>query len=222
MVDGRKQRRQIINGHIAIAPANVEQKAFWDKEIGFTLLFLEPAYITRIADESVELERFEPVAHFAKPDPLTHQIGLALKTELKAGELDTQLSTESAATMLSAHLLRHYSAQKHRLPKERGRLSQRRLQPVIDYINTHLDKNLSLAELAAVAQMSSYYFVRSFKQSFGVPPYQYLLQCRIEKAKKLLAKEDLSVAEISHQVGFHDQSGFTSKFRKLVGVTPKK
>lgn len=223
MLDGRTQSQQIITGQVEITPAKVSQKAAWRQQVEFTLLFLDPAYVAQIAREFVDRDRIELIPHFATSDPLVHQIGLALKAELEAGESSSLLYVESAATMLAAHLLRHYSAQKHNLCQERsGTLSRHRLQPVIDYMHSHLEQNLSLAELATVVQMSTFYFARSFKQAFGVTPYQYLLQCRIEKAKQLLHWQDLSIAVISQQVGFHDQSCFTAKFRQIVGVTPKK
>jgi AraC family transcriptional regulator len=101
-------------------------------------------------------------------------------------------------------------------------LPRAKLRQTIDYINANLERNLSLLELAELVQMSPHYFARLFKQSTGISPHQYMLTCRIEKAQKLLTKQDLSLAEISLQVGFHDQSRFTSMFRKHTGVTPKK
>lgn len=223
MVEGRSHSQQIVNGHITIIPANVQQKISWERECDFTLLFIEPAHIAQIAHESVDGDRPDLIPHFAKPDPLIYQIGLAFKAELEVG-VGSRLYAQSAATMLSAHLLRHYSAEKYNLQeyKHKSSLSKYKLRQVIDYINDNLDEDLSLVQLASVVQISPYYFARLFKQSIGVAPHQYLLQCRIEKAKRLLAREDLSIAQISQQVGFNDQSCFTTKFRTFVGVTPKK
>jgi AraC family transcriptional regulator len=95
-----------------------------------------------------------------------------------------------------------------------------KLRRVIDYIESHLDQDLSLVKLAAIAQMSPYYFARLFKQSIGAPPHQYLTTCRIEKAKQLLANKDLSILEITQQIGLQSQSHFTNLFRRSVGVTP--
>ena len=92
----------------------------------------------------------------------------------------------------------------------------------IEYIKENLDRNLSLIQLAELVQMSPNYFVRLFKQSTGVTPYQYVLNCRINKAKELLKDHKLTLAEISQQLGFYDQSRFTNTFRKRMGITPKK
>ncbi|MEC4819462.1 MAG: AraC family transcriptional regulator, partial [Scytonema sp. PMC 1069.18] len=88
-------------------------------------------------------------------------------------------------------------------------------------IHNHLDENLTLAELAAIVQMSPHYFASLFKQSTGLAPHQYLTQCRIERAKRLLLHRNLTIVEICHTVGFQNQSHFTKVFRQHTGTTPK-
>ena len=91
-----------------------------------------------------------------------------------------------------------------------------------NYINDNLNQNLSLIQLAKLVNISPNHFVRLFKQSIGLTPYQYVLECRINKAKQLLKNQKLTITEISHQLGFYDQSRFTNTFRKRVGITPKR
>ena len=69
--------------------------------------------------------------------------------------------------------------------------------------------------------MSQYRFARAFKQSTGIPPHQYLLSQRIERAKKLLTLTQLQIADISYQLGFASQSHFAATFRRFTKVTPK-
>ena len=95
------------------------------------------------------------------------------------------------------------------------------MKTAIAYINERLDQNLSLAEIAAVVQMSPHYFASLFKQSTGLAPYQYVTQCRIEKAKQLLRQSDLAIVDICQQVGFQSQSHFTNVFRRYTTITPK-
>jgi AraC family transcriptional regulator len=68
--------------------------------------------------------------------------------------------------------------------------------------------------------LSPYYFCRAFKQSLGMPPHRYHNSRRIEHAKTLLAKPELSVTEIGLTVGFSETSSFTAAFRKATGQTP--
>jgi AraC family transcriptional regulator len=96
-----------------------------------------------------------------------------------------------------------------------------RLQRVLEYMQAHLDQELSLAALASIAQMSPYYFSRLFKQSTGLSPHQYLLRQRIERAKELLAGPRCRTAEVSDALGFPHQSHFTTTFHRWVGTTPR-
>jgi AraC family transcriptional regulator len=92
---------------------------------------------------------------------------------------------------------------------------------VRDYIEEHLDdNNISLANLAGLAGLSSFHFSRAFKQSFGLPPHRYLTLRRIERAKELLSQPDLSITRIGVNVGFSDTSSFSVAFRRQTGVTP--
>jgi AraC family transcriptional regulator len=69
--------------------------------------------------------------------------------------------------------------------------------------------------------MSPHYFSRLFKKTTGFTPHQYVINCRIEKAKDLLKKGKLSIAEIAKEVGFVDQSHLHRYFKRKVGITPK-
>ena len=70
--------------------------------------------------------------------------------------------------------------------------------------------------------MSPSYFSRLFKQSTGYAPHQYVIRCRVERAKKLLLQEKLTIADIAYSLGFAHQSHLNRHFKRLVGVTPKK
>jgi AraC family transcriptional regulator len=104
--------------------------------------------------------------------------------------------------------------------KHKG-LTHTQLQPVLDYIQTHLDRDLSLAELAEVINISPTYFASLFKQAIEVSPHQYVIQQRVERAKLMLSKTDLAIADIALQVGFSSQSHLNQQFKRLTGMTPK-
>jgi AraC family transcriptional regulator len=94
---------------------------------------------------------------------------------------------------------------------------QKRLK---EYISEHLADEISLIDLANIAQLSPFHFARAFKRSFGDPPYRYLRDRRFELAKRLLESSTTSVTEIAHAVGFADPASFTAAFRRSVGTTP--
>jgi AraC family transcriptional regulator len=93
--------------------------------------------------------------------------------------------------------------------------------PLLDYINNHLDQNLGLEELAAIAQLSQYHFSRTFKRSTGMSPHQYVIQQRVERAKLLLREKKMSICEVAIACGFTHQSHLNRHFKRLTGVTPK-
>jgi AraC family transcriptional regulator len=96
-----------------------------------------------------------------------------------------------------------------------------RLRRVTEYIQQNLDKDLALAELAAVVYMSPYHFARLFKCSTGVPPHRFVVRQRIAHASTLLTTQELSIARISRMVGFRTPSHFTTVFRRVTGITPR-
>src|SRR5262249_19610045 len=105
-------------------------------------------------------------------------------------------------------------------PASRGGLAARQERLVCDYIEMHLAADLSLADLAALAGLSPSYFARAFKRSLGLPPHQYVLRRRIERAKELLANPALSAGEIGSACGFLHISSFNEAFHRHTGVTP--
>lgn len=104
--------------------------------------------------------------------------------------------------------------------KNRG-LTRTQLQQVLDFIHTHLDRDLSLTELAKVINLSPTYFASAFKQAIDISPHQYVIQQRVERAKVMLKKTDFAISDIALQVGFSSQSHLTQQFKRITGITPK-
>jgi len=119
------------------------------------------------------------------------------------------------------HLLRHYSTLTQPIALPDSRFTRNQLQQAIDYIHTYLNRDLSLAELASVVNISPTYFASLFKKTMGISPHQYVIQQRIERAKVMLMKTDLAIADIALQVGFSSQSHLTQQFKRVTGMTPK-
>ncbi|OSJ08967.1 hypothetical protein BST63_27640 [Bradyrhizobium canariense] len=95
-----------------------------------------------------------------------------------------------------------------------------RLKRVLEYVNTHLDQALTLADLAAVAGLSRMHFAGQFRVATGYRPHEYLLYQRIEQAKSMLLSTDVPLAELALNVGFQAQPHFSTVFKRLTGQTP--
>jgi AraC-like DNA-binding protein len=89
-----------------------------------------------------------------------------------------------------------------------------------DLIDREYAQPLEVAALARAAHASTAHFARSFKQAFGETPHRYLQRRRIERAKELLRETDLTVTEVSLEVGFQSLGSFSSAFHELVGAPP--
>jgi AraC family transcriptional regulator len=179
-------------------------------------IYLEPGLVARVAAEAFGLDP----ARLTVP-PLD---GLDLPN-LRAAMLavNDELTAGGAGGPLAAESLGHVLAPRQPARRRAGTLPQASLRAVVEYVEEHLDAGPTLGQLAAVARLSPCYFAGQFKRATGLPPHQYVILRRVERAKQLLQQDrDLSLAEIAACAGFSDQSQFTHHFKRLVGVTPRR
>jgi AraC family transcriptional regulator len=220
-LDGKIRHEQVVEGDLVITPAQVSHRSCWNAEHDFIVIAIASDVFACAVDESAEPSNIELLPHFATSDGLVLQIGLALQGVLENKASGSRLYAETMANTLAVHLLQNYSAHQPILREYSGGLSRHQLRQVIDYINGHLERELGLAELAAIVQMSPHYFTRLFKHSTGMTPHQYVIRRRVERAKELLLKEELSIAEVAYSVGFANQSHLNRHLKRVLGVTPR-
>jgi AraC family transcriptional regulator len=159
---------------------------------------------------------FEPRLFF-----LDHDIWeTAFKIKMQVESSGSPSYVEALSLVLAHELIRLQQGTSGVAPVMHGGLAGRQQKEVADYIEDRLDEEISLQDLAAVAQLSPFHFARAFKQSFGEPPHRYLVVRRMERAKGLLKNPTLTVTEIGLMLGFSETSSFTAAFRRLVGTTP--
>jgi AraC family transcriptional regulator len=186
-------------------------------------IFLEPGLVPRVAAEAFGLDPARltvPPLHGVDLPHLRAAMA-AVEVELTAGGVGGPLAAESLANVLAVHLIRHVLAPRRPERGRDGTLPQGRLRAVVEYIEDHLDAGPTLGQLAAVARLSPYHFARQFRAATGLPPHQFVIARRVERAKQLLgAGTGLSLAEVAACAGFSDQSQFSHHFKRLVGVTP--
>jgi AraC family transcriptional regulator len=211
-------------GSIILVPAG---SPVWGRSSGCKdelHIFLEAGVVARVAAEAFDLDparlTIPPLDGLDLP-PLRAVMG-AVAAELTTGGAGSRLAAESLATVLAVQLLRHVRAPRLAGRGRDGALPRGKLCAVVAYIEEHLDAGLTLAQLAAAANLSAYHFARQFKAATGMPPHQYVIARRVARAQQLLHPDrDLALAEIAVCVGFADQSQFTHHFKRLVGVTPR-
>jgi transcriptional regulator GlxA family with amidase domain len=108
----------------------------------------------------------------------------------------------------------------HTPPRRPSPAATRRIATVLEYIDARLGDDLNLGELSALAAMSKYHFLRTFKHSSGVTPHQYILGRRLRAAAAALRTSEEPVAQVALDQGFGDLSTFNHSFRRIMGVTP--
>ena len=190
-------------------------------KIEFPIPVVHRALLVHTVYEALQVEYMELVLHLPLHDPLHRHIALVLQAERAAKGEAGQLYAQSLADALVVHFLRRYAAVQSSLREVAGGFPPFTLRRTLAYIQEHLEHELSLATLAAVAQMSPTHFAHLFKQATGQTPHRYVILCRMEQAKRLLAETDVPLSEIASQIGCADQSHFTALFRQCVSTTPK-
>jgi AraC family transcriptional regulator len=143
-----------------------------------------------------------------------------LQTLIANPESNTRRYFEALCFVLACEVMGVTGAAQSAKLQVRGGLAAWQQRVVTEYIEENLAEQIPLATLAVLVRLSTHYFCRAFKQSFGVPPHHYHSSRRIEHAKMLLAKPTCSVTEIGMSLGFSTTSSFTAAFRKATGQTP--
>jgi len=220
-IGGRRVYSRRTVGQASIVPAGQQYSANWTDELEDVAIHLDPDFVARQASELVQTDRLDLIAACEVADPLVHQIGRSLAAEADAGAPAGSIYAESLVNTLVAHLLRHYSSAGERFQYYLGGLPKHKLRRVTEFIDENLERDLTLAEIAEIAELSPFHFARSFKQATNSTPIQFLMQRRVDLARRLLVESEAPIVEIGLRAGFKNQSHFTTLFRKITAMTPK-
>jgi AraC family transcriptional regulator len=130
------------------------------------------------------------------------------------------LFLDGVATALASYLVNHYSTASSGARNSAGGMAPAVLRRCIEFIEAHLERDLRLNELAGEAGLSASHFTRSFRESTGKTPYQFLLHRRVERARTLMHDRRVSLTEVALASGFADQHHLARVFRRITSLTP--
>jgi AraC family transcriptional regulator len=204
---------------VTIAPAALTRRTSIERPHELTAIFLDPLVFSEIAQCETGLYYPQITPQFAIADPLVRTLGMTLDGEMRSNNPRPSFYAERLASTLASHIIVTYSGHVYREMHSLGAHGTK-LRRCIEHIHRNIDQPLPLAHLAIMAGMSKFHFAKSFRQALGIPPHQYLVQARMETARRLLGDEVMSLAEIASRVGYSDTGQFCSQFRKRVGLSP--
>lgn len=220
--DGQRMRRVQKSGDIDIVPAGVSGS--WEDEADCRILRLgvRPSLLKQVAEDlGRDAAQIELLPKFQLRDARIEAIAWAVKADLEAETPSDPLYIDLLANALAVRLIETASNSSSRM-ESRGepKLSTRQLRTLTEFIETHLDQKLHLADLASVAGLSATRLKTLFRNSTGVPVHQYVIRRRVEHARTLMTTTTMPASEVAAAAGFSHQSHMASTMRRLLGLTP--
>jgi AraC family transcriptional regulator len=166
---------------------------------------------------SIDLAKLTPQLGFE--DQALRMVLLRFQAILHDPTLDTPGYAETLAELVSFEVNRIVSRQPRQLIHQGG-LTARQVRVVTEYMDAHLTEKITISDLAGLLDLTRFHFIRAFKQTAGMPPHQFLIRRRVDRARGLLAESPIAISEIAEQTGFGSPIQLTRAFRRVLGTTP--
>src|SRR5262245_21075893 len=205
-MDGGRQREGRINpGEFHLLTHGELNTPRWLQTFDEVSLVLDPEFVAHVVREELAADRVEFATQRSSPDAIVARYAEAFRSELKTNGDNGPLYAETLTIGLTLHLLSNYGIAKPKAPIPKGKLNSFQLRSVVDFVQSHLEEDVSLDVLAEQARVSPFHFARQFRATVGVPPHQFVLRQRIQRSIRLMKTGRLPLAQIAVESGFHDQ-----------------
>jgi AraC family transcriptional regulator len=182
-------------------------------------------YITQAAlDEVAYAHRAPRVEQLVWPlgafDPVVYHLGKTFLASLEQPHHTSKIFLDHVLHALDCHLVCTYSGVTIPTQRFRGGLSSVQMRTATELLEAHLDGDIALQQVAEACELSVSHFARAFKQTFRRPPYRWLTECRVARARDLMTNSCLPLADIAIRCGFADQSALNRAFKRIQGISP--
>ena len=153
-------------------------------------------------------------------DSVVHHLGQILLSSLERPLHASKIFLDYVFQALNTHFVCTYGGVRMSALQSRGGLSSLQIRRATELLEAHLDGDIALQQVAEACELSVSHFARAFKQTFRMPPYRWLIERRVDRARDLMTNSRLPLADIAVQCGFADQSALNRSFKRIHGVTP--
>nr|WP_210106729.1 AraC family transcriptional regulator [Neorhizobium galegae] len=195
-------------------------KADLHSSFDFLLFEISPASLMKFAEEA-ELPGVNSLsAETASKDLVLSNLARALMPALERPKEASALFVGQMTTAIGTYLVQRYGGRAAVDAVRAGMLSRSHEALAKNMLIENLGGEISIADVAQACNLSRGYFIRAFRETTGMTPYQWLLGERVRRAQKLLQASDTPLVEVAMACGFADQSHFTRVFSTLVGASP--
>lgn len=220
--DGERHSGTTVHGDLEIIPPNVA--GVWDLKGRDTAMVIgiKTSLLRSIVEDAGEdPAKLRVRNRFQVRDSQIEHIGWALKAEMENGYPCGRLYRDSLATALAARIVQSHSSLARPARFAKAALPPQKLRLILAFIEDHLSRDISLSEIAQAAGLSVSHFKSLFRTAVGVPPHQYLIRRRVERAAYQLRRERTPIGQIALENGFCHQSHLAMHTRRVLGVTPQ-
>jgi AraC family transcriptional regulator len=220
-IDGKVSSALMVPGTISFVPRGEESWRSSSEIMEVTNIYLGARRLQSCADEfsgGRQPELYDRVGH---DDPHLFSLMTMLAREVESKDVSSRLFIEHVIDLICLQLLRRHSIRFMTVPKPPRGLARWQISRVTSYVQENLATDIGLLELSNIVGLSRFHFCGAFKAATGFTPYQWVLQQRMHRARKLLADTELRIVDVALAVGFESPSAFAAGFRRVVGMTPR-
>jgi len=223
-LDGQWTKAACAPGDFSLLTHAEQSHWYWTQCIDVSHTYLSEALICRVASDVME----RPVAEvhlldlLRAQDPIMTSLADAITLEAQQRGLGGALYAEALAMQLTVHLLRRYATVTYRDSFATSALRPSRLRRLDEFIEAQLHENITIEQMAQVAELGVWTFTKHFKSTTGRSPHEYVLDRRVDRARRLLSQGLTAIKEVASVCGFSDQAHMTRVFRARLGTTPSR
>lgn len=218
-MDGKSVARHIPRGGVFFLPAGHACNVLLREPLESTHIYLRSDLFAGPDGSPGVISGLAPM--LGDQDAVLEHLASAIGDTITGGLPTSSLFVDPIAQAIANRFVAiNFHKPSTKAGKHPNLLSGRQMARIREFVDANIDSDIRLHQLAELCGRSTEYFVRLFKATSGVSPYQYVLNLRIERARALLADENLTLAEIALACGFSHQEHFTRMFRRFTGITP--